>query len=80
MAGCEYRGSSPRQNDPCRFQGGFAIHCATDAPPPHPPSPSPPPLWNQAKNRLEVSLVNAIVAVHGYSSAVYTDRLAIFEH
>ncbi|GFO15567.1 hypothetical protein PoB_004207200 [Plakobranchus ocellatus] len=25
-------GSNPRQMSPCRSHGGFAIHCATDAP------------------------------------------------
>ncbi|GFN87823.1 hypothetical protein PoB_001432900 [Plakobranchus ocellatus] len=27
------QGSNPRQKDPCRPQGGFAVHCATAAPP-----------------------------------------------
>ncbi|GFO33976.1 hypothetical protein PoB_006048100 [Plakobranchus ocellatus] len=30
--GRRWRGSNPRQTGPCRSQGGFAIHCAIDAP------------------------------------------------
>ncbi|GFO26513.1 hypothetical protein PoB_005301800 [Plakobranchus ocellatus] len=29
--GRQGQGTNPRQKDPCRSQGGFAIHCATDA-------------------------------------------------
>ncbi|GFN89759.1 hypothetical protein PoB_001626500 [Plakobranchus ocellatus] len=32
MPGRRRRGSNLRQRDPCRSQGGFAIHCATAAP------------------------------------------------
>ncbi|GFO10628.1 hypothetical protein PoB_003713300 [Plakobranchus ocellatus] len=28
-------GSNPQQKGPCRSQGGFAIHCATDTPSMH---------------------------------------------
>ncbi|GFN85627.1 hypothetical protein PoB_001213300 [Plakobranchus ocellatus] len=31
MARGQLRGLSPQQKGPCRSQGGFAIHCATDA-------------------------------------------------
>ncbi|GFO10745.1 hypothetical protein PoB_003725000 [Plakobranchus ocellatus] len=30
--GYRWLGSNPRQKGPCRFQGGLAGHCATDAP------------------------------------------------
>ncbi|GFO33087.1 hypothetical protein PoB_005959200 [Plakobranchus ocellatus] len=30
--GRQWRGSNPRQKGLCRSQGGFAIHCVTDAP------------------------------------------------
>ncbi|GFO22985.1 hypothetical protein PoB_004949000, partial [Plakobranchus ocellatus] len=32
MPGRKWRGSNPGQRDPCRSQGGLAIHCATDIP------------------------------------------------